>query len=208
LHYLIYKTTCTINGKYYVGKHKTKNRDDDYLGSGKLLRAAIKKYGRKNFTREIILDCSTEDEMNLAEKILVVPDIEVNYNLCPGGQGGWGYINTNNLWDTDKRKKAAKINIKKAQIASITPEARARHSSTFKANHAAGLLPHIGQGFLNKKHTDESKMIMSLKAKERTGQRNSQFGSCWMTDGAKNVKIKRDEVDTWIEMGYKRELYI
>lgn len=46
-------------------------------------------------------------------------------------------------------------------------------------------------------------MIMSLKAKERTGQRNSQFGSCWMTDGAKNVKIKRDEVDTWIEMGYK-----
>lgn len=74
MYYLIYKTTCLINGKYYIGKHKTSNRDDSYIGSGKLLQTAIKKYGRENFIREIILECSSEEEMNIAEKILVVPD--------------------------------------------------------------------------------------------------------------------------------------
>lgn len=85
MYYLIYKTINLVNGKYYIGKHKTKNRDDNYLGSGKLLQAAIKKHGRENFVREIVLECSTEEEMDLAEKILVVPDRETNYNLCPGG---------------------------------------------------------------------------------------------------------------------------
>ena len=39
--------------------------------------------------------------MNVAEKILVVIDSEVSYNLCPGGKGGFGYINNHpnkNKW--------------------------------------------------------------------------------------------------------------
>ncbi len=31
--------------------------------------------------------------MNLAEKILVVIDQEISYNLCDGGHGGFGFIN-------------------------------------------------------------------------------------------------------------------
>ena len=50
-HY-IYKTTNLITKKYYIGKHSSKNIETDtYLGSGKLLNRAIKKYGRHNFTR-------------------------------------------------------------------------------------------------------------------------------------------------------------
>jgi hypothetical protein len=67
------------------------------MGSGKLITRAIKKYGLDNFTKEILEVYDTEAKMNLAERILVVPDIEVSYNLCPGGQGGWGYINKNKL---------------------------------------------------------------------------------------------------------------
>lgn len=51
--YLVYKTTNTINGKYYIGIHKQKDAlFDGYYGSGVLLHSAIKKYGVSNFIRE------------------------------------------------------------------------------------------------------------------------------------------------------------
>jgi hypothetical protein len=42
--YIIYKITNKINGKIYIGKHQTKDVQDSYMGSGKRLRYAIKKY--------------------------------------------------------------------------------------------------------------------------------------------------------------------
>jgi hypothetical protein len=91
--HIIYKTTNIINGKFYIGKHKTKDLNDGYVGSGKLLKRAINKYGIDNFHTEILHICRDEKHMNLLEKILVVPDPEINYNLCEGGMGDWGYLN-------------------------------------------------------------------------------------------------------------------
>lgn len=31
---------------------------------------------------------------------------------------------------------------------------------------------------------------------------NSQYGTCWITNGAENKKIKRDDLDNWISLGY------
>lgn len=90
--YMIYRITNLINNKTYIGKHQTKNLDDGYMGSGKLLRRAIKKYGVENFKKEILHVVDTEAEMNAKEKELVVLG-EMSYNLCSGGQGGFGYIN-------------------------------------------------------------------------------------------------------------------
>ena len=89
MYYLIYKITNQINGKSYIGKHQTEDLYDDYMGSGKLLKRAIEKYGIENFTKYIIEIYDTEQKMNLAEKILVVTDNEISYNLCSGGHGGF-----------------------------------------------------------------------------------------------------------------------
>ena len=53
MHFIIYKTTNHFNGKIYIGKHRTYNLDDDYLGSGKHLQRAIEKHGANNFKKEI-----------------------------------------------------------------------------------------------------------------------------------------------------------
>ena len=53
---IIYKTTCLINNKTYIGQHRIRypsTLDPWYLGSGKALQAALKKYGIENFRREI-----------------------------------------------------------------------------------------------------------------------------------------------------------
>ncbi len=96
--YIIYKTTNLKNGKFYIGRHKTKNLDDGYIGSGRHFLNAVSKYGKENFVREILLHCENEAQMHLAEKILVVLDSEMSYNIARGGkEGGFDYLNANKL---------------------------------------------------------------------------------------------------------------
>lgn len=65
MYYIIYKTTNNVNGKIYVGQHSTMNLNDGYVGSGDLILAAINKYGKRHFTREILEYCTQE---NINEK--------------------------------------------------------------------------------------------------------------------------------------------
>lgn len=90
-YHFVYKTVCKSNGKYYIGKHSTSNLDDGYLGSGKLLKQALKKYSKENFVREILCFCSSEEEVYLKEHEIVtqeVVDDEMSYNMKLGGEGG------------------------------------------------------------------------------------------------------------------------
>ena len=98
--YIVYKTTNKINSKFYIGTHKTVNLNDDYLGSGKLLNRAIKKYGIENFTREILFVFNNSEDMFAKEAEIVTDKFlaENNtYNLKKGGEGGFDFINSNKI---------------------------------------------------------------------------------------------------------------
>lgn len=85
---IIYKTTNLINNKFYVGKDKHNN--PFYLGSGKILKEAIKKYGKENFLKEVLEICETIEEMNERESFWIqkLNATNIGYNIALGGEGG------------------------------------------------------------------------------------------------------------------------
>ena len=97
--HFVYKTINKINGKYYIGAHSTKNIDDNYLGSGKLLVKSINKYGRENFTREILCFCESVEELYESEKYIISAHLGdvLCYNVKPGGKGGWYTVNNSDI---------------------------------------------------------------------------------------------------------------
>ena len=96
----IYKTTNLVNGKQYIGKHKSKTFEfDKYKGSGIRLREAFDKYGKENFKTELLIGdgivstiCQSEIELNNAEAYYIKKygciESSLYYNLAEGGQGG------------------------------------------------------------------------------------------------------------------------
>jgi len=212
--YTIYKTTNKINGKFYIGKHKTKDLNDNYMGSGKQLKYAIKKYGIDNFEKEILYVFSDEQEMNDKEAELVTEDFvkqNDNYNLCIGGKGGWGYINSNGLSPINNGSDSHIERSKRASIIGNEKLKELRKDESWVQNNISKqtisarkkLLAdgkHWSKGKI--KHTEEWKQRQSSIMKEKSkGEKNSQYGKIWITDGIVNKKIH--STDT-IPEGFKR----
>jgi len=83
----IYKTTNLINNKIYIGHHSSNN--ENYLGSGTNIKKAIEKYGKENFKREILEECSDPDSLNEREihwiSFYKSTDKKIGYNIFKGG---------------------------------------------------------------------------------------------------------------------------
>jgi group I intron endonuclease len=91
--YYIYRITNLINGKTYIGQHKYKELNDEYMGSGKLLKKAFEKYGIENFKKEILIfNVSKKEHIDLLEKTFIASEREKVgakncYNITDGGGG-------------------------------------------------------------------------------------------------------------------------
>src|ERR1700757_3693210 len=95
-YHFVYKTTCLITDKYYIGIHSTNDLDDGYLGSGTKLKSSIKKYGKNNHERTILEFVEDRNNLEIREAELVTDTIIADplcMNLVLGGcSGTHGYI--------------------------------------------------------------------------------------------------------------------
>lgn len=139
-HY-IYVTKNIINGKMYVGKHTYKGDnfyDAHYLGSGYILKRAIKKHGKENFIQEI-LEYNSSKEENAQREVYWIQKLNTlapnGYNVDKGGTGGGVYLNSENskfiqlyTWENysaeerDARVKKMQEGLKKPEVLKLIGE--------------------------------------------------------------------------------------
>ena len=169
MYHYIYKIINNINNKYYLGKHSTNNLDNGYLGSGILLKKAITKYGKENFTKEILAYCDSESDCYELEE-LVATQIEVNnpmcYNITIGGTGF--SIGHKVLPETKiKMSKAGSGENNAMYGKSHTYNTKLKMSNIKKGKYTKEL-----NHMYNKSHTSETKLKMKNKHANYKGLNN------------------------------------
>lgn len=94
MYYTIYKVTLlkgSLAGHYYYGQHRTKNLNDNYAGSGRIIVDYFKKYGKiknETFVKEILGFYNSLEELNYEEEKIVgtkYKDDPLCLNLKAGG---------------------------------------------------------------------------------------------------------------------------
>ncbi len=107
---IVYKTTNIKNGMIYIGSDQ--NEDPNYLGSGILLKRAIKKYGIQNFKKEILYVTSNIEDLKIMETKLIreynATNRNIGYNISDGYWGGDTLSNHPNI-DKIKKKISNKV---------------------------------------------------------------------------------------------------
>lgn len=89
--YTVYKITNNLNGKIYIGCHKTYDINDSYMGSGNNIKLAIKKYGIEQFSKDILYIFDNSDDCYKKEAEIVNEEFVKRtdtYNMHPGGNRG------------------------------------------------------------------------------------------------------------------------
>ncbi len=200
-HY-IYKTTCSVNGKYYIGMHSTDNLDDGYIGSGKRLWFSINYHGKENHTKEILEFCDNRQELREREAEIVNEQL-LNENLCmnlkTGGDGGFSS-------EEHRRKFMESVNYEAShERIKWLRENDSNWNKTLSDNIKASLKK-VGfnhKTFEGRTHSEETKKKMSESAKgKHIGEKNSQFGTCWITKEGTNKKIKKEDLEGWLNKGW------
>lgn len=249
-HYF-YKITNLINNHFYYGVHNTNNLNDGYMGSGKRLQYAYKKYGIENFKKEILKYFNTKEEAYEYESIIVNEELINNkecYNIVTGGKGSFPKQcnDPNNIRvkdlngncfvttkDDPRWLNGELVGLTKGTAVfrnKITKETKSLEINNVDLNiwefihcHKVNVKDKYGNylqvdvtderyisGELtvvwkNKKHTEKTKQKMSLTHKKNNhqqGEKNSQFGTCWIYNNKENKKIKKEELNDYINLGW------
>jgi group I intron endonuclease len=156
--YYIYEVTNLVNGKTYIGQHITDNLEDGYLGSGKALKAAIKKYGRDNFKKEVLVFANGPTSLNFLERCMVPlwwAELPTNYNLVEGGGNGARM--------TAEARKKISIGRKGKKFGPMPEAQRLAMSARMKGKQPPHLAKLVKENHprLGKSHTPESRAKMS-----------------------------------------------
>ena len=204
--YYTYCIVNTINNKIYIGKAKCSIHEYsyDYIGSGKYLHRAIKKYGSKFFIKTILSLHITEEESFDFEKQIISKDFvkycinakNLCYNLKEGGIGNWS-VSTIRITNGD-----IDLFVTKEQF-----ENEYENDNWVKGTHH---IPYSrGTKWMNNGIKD--KMIASDKFEEylSTGWifgrlQNSLLKTIWIYNGKLQRRITVSDLDFYIQNGWKK----
>lgn len=179
-HYL-YKTTNILSGRYYLGMHSTDDLNDGYIGSGTYLKRSINKYGAANHKFEILEFFNSREELARKEEELVtLKEIakENCMNLKVGGIGGF----------PPNAKPAFREKLKDPEYKKEFAR-KSKSAETLKRLHKEGKIKY--DTFRGKKHKPETiQKMKEVKKGYGVGEKNSQYGTMWITNGIENKKIK------------------
>ena len=164
---VIYMTTNLINGKKYIGRDSKNN--PNYLGSGLLLKNAIRRYGRHNFKKKIIEVCSSKKELIQREEYWLNYYDAGNdsnfYNMNNISSGGALFLGRKH--STESKKK-------------IGNSVRGEKGGMWGKKHSEKSKIKMGDSNRGEKHylygkspSDETRMKMS---NARTGEKNHMYG--------------------------------
>lgn len=191
--FYIYRITNKINGKTYIGQHKYKKLNDNYIGSGKLIKRAQKKYGIENFEKEILYSRiqykATADDM---ERFAIAKERtlgKAEYNIADGGQGG-------NLGEEVNKKLRGENNPfygKRHSEEAKKKMSEARKNKKF-GHCSEETKRKIAEGNKGKHFSEERKKNIAESLKGHTpwnkGKKTGSNGTHWYNNGEVNVKAK------------------
>lgn len=164
----IYLTTNMINGKKYIGQKKFKRGWKIYIGSGKILKDAIKKYGKESFVREIIAIAFSREELDKLEIEFIknhnAVESEDYYNLSYGGKVG---INNFGRHPTEATKRKLSLLNKGENNPNYGTHFSKERKQQISESHKGEKNPYFG-----KKHSEEIRMKISQSnlGKKRTAE--------------------------------------
>ena len=202
MYYYVYQITNLINNKIYVGKHKSPKPpfENGYLGSGKQIIAAIKKYGIDNFKKEVLYYCNDAHEMAVKESEIVTEDFVKRtdtYNMHKGGNGGWDHWN-----GSDKHREKSSLGGQKSASRSNNPFKDPEFQKTVEWTRAPDRMRMLGQK-ANTPEVNEKRKNTFKKIKHQAGNANSQFGRIWISN-ILTKEVKRITISDTIPEGWVR----
>ena len=216
----VYLTTNMCNGKVYSGQNKGVF-DSKYLGSGKIIRRAIKKYGAGNFRVSVLEYATTKTELDYLEKKYIEEcrtyfGAENVYNITDGGEGGDTFSkNPDKEYIRKKLRLAGKVGgivCKNKKVGIFTKEVHNKSLESQKKL-GVGIFGPKGQSPMKGKHqTNETKQKIRLKnigykqspehiekhRKSILGRKrihNEYTGEC--------KTVRSEDIQTYLSLGWK-----
>jgi group I intron endonuclease len=164
--HVIYKLTCRINGKAYIGTTvNLKTRLKSHAQSKYPIGRAIRKYGLENFSIDII---DGSNDKKIAFNQLEPHYISVfktkgvgGYNLTNGGEGSSGFIQSP---ESRERSRQGSIGTKRSEESKLKMRL-AKLRKTISAEHKL----RISESNIGVKKSDSCKRLISEKL---TGNKN------------------------------------
>lgn len=202
----IYKTTHLPSGRFYIGRHVTKNPDDSYMGSGVVISSMLKKYPKEEFRKEILKFCEDLEDLTLSEIEFIQEAI--NTPLCMNLMVGDPRITGAVLYSEETRRKRSalmkgrtfseeskrKMSESKKKTHN-TPEVRRRLSEA-QQNRSEETRYKLGSANRGKKISQEIRDKLSATISGAGNPRAKEWKICF-EDGSDSIIVK--SAKTWCQ---------